>query len=395
MFEGLFNSLGNDIIGMTTIVPLFLASIGAQLSQIGSLSTIQSVMATLVPLVAGGAVAAAANKRKMSMLINGFSRSSFLLIPLGLVLGLNPRSELALFFVVIIFFYLLQPVTGLIWSYLLGACVPNEKRGKLLGTLFGLSGLITFASSTIIKGIRSSSLEESMQYAVIFTLGGIIMASSVFFFIPLRERRQTAAPVRVGFKDYLRELVSCFGNRLFCRLMLANAFSSVSVIINTFYFIYAQNRLGLSSEKISNLIIVQTLGLMAGGFITGNISEKFGIKRTLQLIECLELAVPIMGLLAAKSTPYLFAAATVFSIGFIKSGNSGFQAYLLEIIPTEKSVFHIVARNLVLLPFSFSGVLVGALIARYSNTPAFFLQLVMASMAMVMVCTLKLNVYKK
>ncbi len=395
MFEGLCNSLGTDIIGMSTIVPLFLSSIGASLSQIGSLSTIQSAMGTAVPLLMGGTVAAVSDKRRMSMLINGISRSSFLLIPLGLFLGLRPKAELTLFFIVIFFYYLMQPVTGLIWSYLLGACVPNQKRGRLLGTLFGLSGLLTFISSTIIKWIRSSAFSESIQYAMIFSLGGTIMACSVLFFIPLRERTAVEAPKRIGFQVYIRELLSCFRNRLFCRLLVANAFSSAAVIINTFYLIFAQNRLGLGADKVSNLIIVQTLGLMAGGFTTGHISGKYGIKRTLQLIESLELLVPVMGLLALYGNPYFLAAVSLFTIGFIKSGTSAYQAYLLEIIPTQKSVFHIVAKNLVLLPFSFSGVLIGAIITRYSNGPAFIIQMVMAVLALTMVCTLRLNVFRK
>ncbi len=54
LFEGLFNTLGTDVLGMTTIVPLFLAEFGASLTLIGSLSSMQSILHGITPLLAGG-----------------------------------------------------------------------------------------------------------------------------------------------------------------------------------------------------------------------------------------------------------------------------------------------------------------------------------------------------
>lgn len=398
MLEGLFNTLGHDLIGMNTIVPLFLAHLGASMEAIGSLSTLQSVFGAIMPLLCGGFVAAAASKKRMSMAINGVARTAFLLIPLGIVLGLSPMAELALFFGVMILSGMGQPVTGITWNYLLGDCVPPERRGKLLGTLYALSGVITFVSSALIKAIRSSpALSEDSQYAAIFALGGALMACSVLCYIPLRERTVGGAPrEQRNPRRYIHQLISCYRNGLFRGALVANVFSSMALSVNAFFFVFAQNTLMLSTDQVSNLIVIQTLGLMIGGVVTGRISERLGIKRMLQTIEGLGILVPVMGLAAmGAGAPFVFAALAVFIIGFTKSGLIGYQAYILEIIPTEESVYHIVARSLTLLPFSFTGIAVGGLIARFSNTPAFILQIALGALAFAAASRLKLTVYKK
>lgn len=398
MLEGLFNTLGHDIIGMQTIVPLFLSYLGASMEAIGSLSTLQSVFGAIMPLLCGGMVAAAGSKKKMSMIINGVARTAYLLIPLGIVLGLSPAAELALFFGVMVLANMGQPVTGITWNYLLGDCVPAARRGKLLGTLYALSGVITFVSSAVIKAIRSSpTLSEIDQYAAIFALGGALMACSVLCYIPLKEHSAGGVtPEKRQAGNYIRQLLDCYRDRLYRRVLAANVFSSLSLSVNAFFFVFAQNTLGLTSGQVSNLIVIQTLGLMIGGVVTGQIPDKLGLKRMLQTIEGLGIFVPVLGLLAMRAdVPFLFTAAAVFIIGFTKSGLIGYQAYILEIVPTEKSVYHIVARSLTLLPFSFAGIAIGSLIAHYSNTPAFALQIVLAVLAFAGASRLKLTVYKK
>lgn len=398
MMEGLFNTLGNDIIGMSTIVPLFLTYLGASLSVIGAMTTVQQIFGAIVPLLCGGIVAAAKSKRSFSMLLNGISRGAFLLIPLGILLGLSNEAMLVLFLCIIAVYALCQPITGLTWNYLLGDCVPNERRGKLLGTLYALSGIITFLSSTIIKGIRANpALSELNQYAAIFALGGFLMACSVLFYIPLREKTQgSGAKEERSFRHYLAQLRSCYDNRLFRKVIATNICSQIALSINAFFYIYAQNVLGLTANQISNLIVVQTLGLMLGGFVTGRISDRFGLKRMLQTIETLGLLVPALGLAAGKlEAPFWAAATAVFVIGFTKSGLIGYQAYILEIVPSEQSVYHNVAKSLALLPFSFANVVMGVVITRFSNNVAFVVQIVFACLALLGASSLRLNVYKK
>ncbi|MDR1024321.1 MAG: MFS transporter [Treponema sp.] len=398
MLEGLFNLLGVDIIGMSTIVPLFLADFGASLSLIGTLPTAQGIIGAITPLAAGSFIARTRSKRRLSLTLNGLSRTAFLIIPLSLLLGLDSRRVIALFFTVILLYHLCQSITGISWNYLLGACVRPENRGKLLGTLFAFSGIISFLSGNIVRLLRESkTLGPSGRYAAIFALGGFLLGCSVLFFIPLKEQINAAAERKnPGLRAYLMNLAQCWKNIFFRRLIFTQAFSTMSTGINTFLYIIAQNYLRVSTEWISYMIIIQTVGVFFGGLLTGRISEYFGSKRTLIVVECTGLCIPALEL-AGLGFGYgqIVMPVAAFLIGFSRSGLMAFQGHLLELAEQERSIYYIVTKSILLLPFTFVSVLVGLFIERVSLPPVLFFQIAVAAAAIFCASRLKLFLYRK
>jgi MFS family permease len=396
MMEGLFNTLGHDIMGMSTIVPLFLADLGASLTLVGSLNTMQSIISATSPLLFGGMVAAVHSKRRLSLTLNGVSRGLMLLIPILITLGVSGRAMLIAFFSVMFVFFICQPVTGISWNYLLGSCVSPAKRGRLLGTLLGISGIITFLASNIIKAIRANeNLTNMGQYAAIFFLGGAMMFCSVLFFLPLREQGETASGKEErNPKAYVKNLIASFHNKAFDWAIATNVFSNISTAVNTFFFLFAKNTLHLDAGAISNLLIFQTLGLMVGGFTTGRISSRFGIKRMLTMVESTGLLVPILGLTSLRlGSPFAAAAAAVFLIGFSRSGMIGYQAYILEVVEKERTIYYLVSKSMALLPFSFMSMLIGLYLEGNPSTGVFIFQIAACLLAIFFTTRLKLSVY--
>lgn len=397
MLEGLFNTLGADILGVNTIVPLFLSDFGAGTGLIGSLATMHSIAGATVPLLSGGLIAAAASKRKISLTFNGISRGLILLIPVILLLGLPNEWIIVCFMGVMLVYFFCQPITGTAWNYLLGACVEPQNRGKLMGTLFAISGFITFGSSNIIKLIREAGdFTPTERYALIFGLAGVLLSISVLFFIPLKEKpAQQEKKEAVTPKAYLRSLMSCFRNKDFRRLIVTNVFSQSSTLINAFIYVYAQNVLKLGTKEISNLLVIQTVGIVIGGFTTGRISSRFGTKRML-LVECLGLGIPLLELISGGVTePFWLMAAAVFLMGFSRSGYMGYQTHLLEVVPPEKSVYYIVSKSVAMLPLSLISMGVGLYMEHFSITPVFVIQMALCLCAVFCALRLKLIVYPK
>lgn len=405
MLEGLFNTLGTDILGLTTIVPLFLNEFHASMTLIGMLTTAQSILQGITPLLAGGFIAVAASKKKWSMLFNGISRGSILLVPLILLLHFPDSAVVTIFFAILLVYFCLQSMTGIIWNNLLGDCVDGKSRGKLVGTLFALSGLITFGSTNLVKFIRDNQgIGRNEKYALIFGLAGVLMTVSVLCFIPLKENNGTkkAAGEKMETAVYLRELIHCFKNRDYNWLLATNIFSQASFMISGFIFLYAQNFLKLPTEQVSTLLVVQTVGVIAGGFVTGQISSRFGSKRMLLFIETMGIGVPIFNILAGHSAnPFGIMCIAVFLIGIYKSGNLGYQTHLLEIVPPEKKTYFIVCKSMSLLPVSLVSTLVGRLLQQVSGQSAMAVQpiyLAQIAIALVVVFSashLKLVVYSE
>ena len=398
MMEGLFNTLGVDILGVNTIIPLFLSDFGAGTGLIGSLASVHSIAGAVMPLLSGGFIAAAVSKRRISLLFNGLSRGLILTIPVILLLGLPNNWVTGCFMGVMLVYFFCQPITGTTWNYLLGACVEPRHRGKLMGTLFAISGFITFGSSNIIKVIREAgNLSQSQRYALIFGLAGILLSMSVLFFIPLKEKK-VEPPSKEGrsLKAYIGSLAVCFQNRDFRRMIATNACSHASTMINAFIYVYAQNVLEFGTKQVSNLLIIQTVGIVIGGFTTGRISSRFGTKRMLLMVESLGITIPLLELLSGRVMASFWPmAVAVFLMGFSRSGYMGYQTHLLEIVPGDKAVYYIVSKSMVMLPLSLISAGVGFYMERFPIAPVFVFQIVLCLGAVFCATRLKLIVYKK
>lgn len=389
LFEGLFNLMGYDLLGITSITPLFLSEYGASLGLIGLLTTIQGVSQAVMPLLSGGFAARTKSKRRISLAFNGYSRTSVLLIPAMLLLGLPHGAVVGIFVAVFVLLVTASPIAGLAWNYLLNDCVTPRDRPRLLGVIFALSGVVSFGSSNLIKVIRDSdTLPGDMKYFYIFGFAGLALTASVLCFLPLKENRHPEPESRsFCVKDYLSSLARCFQNRDFARLTRANIFSYASAVLNAFIYIYASQGLKLQTNLVSNMIIFQTVGLIAGGIVTGQVSSRFGVKRMLVLIECAGIFIPLLELLSTcLKTPYPAMCACVFLLGFVRSGQLGYTNYIIEVVDKEKMIFHMVAKGLALLPVSFLSTLAGLYIQAHPMAPVFVIQ-VAASATAIFMCT--------
>jgi predicted MFS family arabinose efflux permease len=235
------------------------------------------------------------------------------------------------------------------------------------------------------------------RYSSIFALGGVMVAISVLFFIPLKEDIQgDEQKPRFNLLTYFRNLIECCKNMYFRRLIYTQVFSSISTAINTFVYIIAQNYVNVGTEWISYMIIIQTVGVFAGGLVTGRISEHFGSKRTLLLTEGLHISIPVLEIAALFwGHGQVLMFGTAFLIGFIRSGNMAYQSHLLELSEKEKSIFYIVTKSMLLLPFTFSSIAVGLFVEHVSLPPVLFFQIVVATAALFCAFRLKLFVYKR
>lgn len=216
MGEGLFNQTGLDLLGITTIAPLFLSSFGASLGLIGMLTTLQGATHSIVPLLSGGFAARAKSKRRVSIVGNGIARTMMFLIPASLLLGLPNSTVIGVFIATFTLLVLVSPITGLIWNYLLNDCLSTLDRPKLLGVIFAASGIVSLGTSNLIKVIRDSTeLPDNMKYFYIFGLAGLFLSTSVLWFLPLKESRcETTANKVFSVKEYLNSLTMCFKNKI-------------------------------------------------------------------------------------------------------------------------------------------------------------------------------------
>ena len=173
--------------------------------------------------------------------------------------------------------------------------------------------------------------------------------------------------------------------------MSANVASYISIVLNAFFYIFAANILKLPSVLISNMIIVQTAGQIVGGFVTAQVSARFGVKRLLVLSECVGLFVPLLEIFSLGiKDAYPVMLVGVFLLGFARNGWMGYTNYILEVVEKDNLIFHIVTRGLLLLPISFLSTGAGLYIQNHSILPVFLLQVAAACVAIFLCMRLRL-----
>lgn len=393
MFEGIFQLMGTELLGLTSIVPLFLLEYGATTGIIGMMMTLQAVTGAIVPLVLGNIVARAPSKRKLSLITNTLTRGSLVVLPILLISGFSNKVIVIIFMMVMFVHFVGKPFHGLAWFYLLANTITMKVRPKLLGVLFAISGVVSFGASYYIKLIRDSQvLLPHMKYFYIFGASSIAMILSVLAFIPLKETVMVQEKKKVfRVKEYIGSLLACYKIKDFRHLVRARVFSQTSMLMNAFLFIYASTGLKLESTAISNLIILQTLGIIIGGVVTGQVSSRFGVKRMLILNESAGLLIPILALICLKaSNPLILFSVCILLVGFNRSGIMGYSNYMIEVIEQEKVIFGAIASSVALLPISFLSSIAGLYIQTHSMRLIFIGQIIASSIAIVMCVRLRL-----
>jgi predicted MFS family arabinose efflux permease len=384
--EGGFNVLATDMLGIASVVPLFLQEYGAGPVVIGMLPALQTGAALLVPLLLGNFVSGLKSKKRFNVTMNGVFRPSVLLIALALLLLQDKAAVVAVFIAVIVFFFLNQSATGLAWNHLLAASIRPQDRGALMGRLFALSGAASFLSSFLIKAmLDSEGMAPNLRYAAIFGMAGVAYVCSILSLAPLRENTDAGGSISAAtLRGYAGYVVENLTNPAFRRLMLVNALSVVAACSNAFLYVYAQNAAGLPIAAVSVMIVVQTTGQVFSGLLLGRVSKRFGNKYVILLSECFAALIPAF-MLAAWLLPQHAAAlclAAAFCFGFRRGGDMGYNTYLYGIVEPRKVIYGIVAKSSLLFPVSFAGMLAGYVIGHTGYLPVFFVQFAASALAL-------------
>jgi hypothetical protein len=257
--------------------------------------------------------------------------------------------------------------------------------------LFTVSGFVSFGSSYFIKLIRDSQMPSNMKYFYIFGAAAIALIFSILCFIPLKETVSSPKKTTFDIKEYIKSLIACYKTTDYKKLIRTRFFAHASMILNAFLFIYASNSLKLSTNLVSNLIIYQTVGIIVGGIITGQVSARFGVKRMLLLMQINGLLIPILALVCLiVKNPYIPISLCILISGFNQSGKIGYGNYLIEVIEKEKVILHMAANQLVLFPLSFLSAIAGIYIQSHTMTLIFIFQIVVSCIAIFMCLKLRL-----
>ncbi len=367
-FDGVFSAASDAI--FLTYQTLYVLALGATNAQIGLMSALSSLSATV--LLMPGAMWADRSKRRKPLVLWAGGGVARLMILLLAVLPFLFKGAAAVY--VAIALNVIMAGAGNLaysaWVSLTADIVPLSWRGRFFGTRNMMMGVVTIAM-TLLAGQLITGMGSISGYQVAFLVAFLIGMASTYSYAQIKEPEKSSQPHEAQVYSLSALLASLRSDRSFLAFCLYAMIWNFSLnIAGPFFNVYLVKDLGATAFMVGFLSIVSSISGLPAQRLFGQLNDRLGPRKVIVLTGSIIPIVPLA---------WYFITATWHVIpinivsGFLWAGYSlAMFNLLLAIAPEEQrarysAMFQIsVAISLAL------GATVGGLIANRWGIPLVF-----------------------
>jgi len=367
-FDGLFSSASDNII--ITYMTLYVLALGATRAQIGIMSALSSLSATLLLLPGALLVERFNHRREITLLFGGgISRLAILLIAL-IPFGLNGEAlaltAMALSITRDAFANLSFPA----WLSFAADIVPMEGRGRYFGSrnfIMGVAGMFTI----LLVGELITHLKQAEGYQLGMALAFVLGTASTFSFSRLHDPTGQIAPQRpppLHLPALLRDLRKL--PALPALIVTAVVWNFFLNIPGPFFNVYMVENLKASATMVGIASVTTTVSGLLVQRRLGKLADRWGAHR-LQLIS--GLLIPILPI-AWVFTRAPWQVIPINLVSGVLWGAYGLAAFnlLLELTPQEGRARYSAMYQLFVTLALAAGALVGGWMVTHWGYTAIF-----------------------
>lgn len=319
-------SIGMGLVGSTTVIPDFIRRLtGAEV--LIALSSQTFEIGWMLPQLLVARHLLHVRHKKWWFIGPNIVVRPLLLIFAGVIMLLGPGRPGAILAAFLLFYGIAALGDGLVgvpWLDLAGSSLDARRRARVFGYGNAIVGVALLALAPVVRLILGESGPAFPDnYALLFALAGGLILITIPVMLLIRElpggEPRAAVP---ALRDYLPELGHVLrSDHPFRAMIIARVLSSLYTLATPFYIGYGTEVLGLaSSVAVSNLLVMQTIGSVAGALLF----SRWGERRTLRFIR-LAMAVGLAQVTLALSAGALGPAAlyVAFMAGGLVQGSLG------------------------------------------------------------------------
>jgi len=367
-YDGLFSSASDNII--ITYITLYVLALGATRAQIGIMSALSSLSATILLLPGAMLVERFNHRREITLLFGGgIARLAILLIAL-IPFGLNGEAlaltAMALSITRDAFSNLSFPA----WLSFAADIVPMEGRGRYFGSrnfIMGIAGMIT----VLMVGALITRIRQPEGYQLGMALAFVLGTASTFSFsrlhdptgqIPPPTQRPLQLPVLL--RD-LRKLPAL--TALIATAVVWNFFLNVP---GPFFNVYMVENLKASATMVGIAAITTTVSSLLVQRRLGKLADRWGAHR-LQLISGLLIPILPFAWVFTRSPWHVIPINILSGVLWGAYGLGSFNL-LLELTPQEGRARYSAAYQFFVTLALAAGALVGGwMVTQWGYTTIF------------------------
>ena len=321
----------------SSVLPAFVGQLTGSTLVIGLVGTVFNG-AWLLPQLAAARLINDKIRKKPYMLVGLGGRALWWVIALALWVGLarSPTAMLLLFFVCLGLFAASDGFSSVAWFDILARAVPMKQRNRLMGVGQVITGLAGIGVGTLI-GLILTRRPFPADYALIFTLTGIVLVPSVAALVLVREPPQEKTNSQANSRVKGGWLSLLVADPAFRRLMVCRVLIGMMGLATSFYVVHAADVLHLPQSVIGEFVIAQTLAGVIASVVMGLVGERWGSRYVIRIGSAAAVVGPLFALAAnlagsgwlVQAYPFVYVMLGVVNSAWMM----GFFNYLLEIAP--------------------------------------------------------------
>jgi MFS family permease len=366
--DGLFSSASDNII--ITYMTLYVLALGATRAQIGIMSALSSLSATLLLLPGALLVERFSHRREITLLFGGgISRLAIFLIaliPFGLKGEALALTAMALSITRDAFANLSFPA----WLSFAADIVPMEGRGRYFGArnfIMGIAGMLT----VLLIGALITRLNQPEGYQLGMALAFVLGTASTFSFSRLHDPARQAVPqtppplhLPVLWRD-LRKLPAL--PALIATAVVWNFFLNVP---GPFFNVYMVENLKASVTMVGIASVTTTVSGLLVQRRLGKLADRWGAHR-LQLISGLLIPILPIAWVFTRAPWHVIPINIVSGVLWGAYGLASFNL-LLELTPQEgRARYSAMYQMSVTLALAAGAVVGGWMVTQWGYTAIF------------------------
>jgi MFS family permease len=367
-FDGVLAAAG-DAISVTYIL-LFVLALGATPAQIGLLSALGSLSATLL-LIPGAVLSERTGKRKRIVLSGGGGITRLALLMLACV-PLVFHGQGAIYVAILVkviadgFANFSLPA----WTSITADIVPLSSRGRYFGTrnvVMGSVGMLI----TYLAGVVITRLGAPLGYQVMLVMAFLIGAGSTFCYSRIREPATPPQPTSLARHTPAALWRIVRADRSFLALCLYNLAWNFSLsIAGPFFNVYLVRDLKATAAMVGVLSIVTSLSGLPAQRVFGLLNDRWGSYRVQLLTGLLIPLLPFAWIFTRQpwhAIPINIVAGVLWA-GFSLAAFN----LLLEMSPPEQRAMYPAIYQMTVAISAAVGASLGGLVATQWGIPVVF-----------------------
>ncbi|WP_162909229.1 MFS transporter [Aggregatilinea lenta] len=315
-------TVGMGLLGPSTVIPDFVRGLTDSEIIIGLSGQLFDICWLLPQLLVARRLLTVAHKKWWFVIPNIPVRLLVLVLSGVIVLvgGEHKTTILAAFLIFYALAGLGDGLVGVPWLDLMGTSIDDKRRARLFGLGTAVVGVGMIGLNPVVRLILGDNGPDfPNNYALLFAIAGTLFALTVPATAFLKELPgATPHDAQPAMRDYLPELVRVLRtDGPFRAAILSRLLVGLSAMASPFYIGFATEQLGMSSSvAVSNLLLMQTLGNVAGSLLLSWLGERH-LLPFIRMLLGLAVLQPVLALVASVAGP-----APLY-IAFIAAGGIG------------------------------------------------------------------------